>query len=179
MIAFDVCFERVIGNEGGFQKDPNDRGNWTSGKVGKGLLKGTKYGISAMTYPDIDIENLTLDQAKQIYKTDWWDSLKMNLLQPAIAYQMFDAAINHGMGEAAKMLQRAIGVKDDGKIGPVTCAKVFSLNINDVLLNFLAERLQFMSNVKTWDIYGKGWARRISHNLKMAAKDNVEFDSGK
>ena len=38
---FEKSFGRVFRNEGGFQKDPKDRGNWTSGKVGVGELKGT------------------------------------------------------------------------------------------------------------------------------------------
>ena len=67
-LTFDQAFERLIGHEGNFTNDKDDRGNWTTGIIGKGQLKGTKYGISAMTYPQLDIKNLTLDQAKQIYK---------------------------------------------------------------------------------------------------------------
>ena len=62
---FDTVFDRTIGSEGGFQADRRDRGNWTSGEVGKGELKGTKYGLSAMTYPDLDIKAITLQQARR------------------------------------------------------------------------------------------------------------------
>ena len=68
---FNKVFDRVIGHEGGFQADPKDRGNWTSGVVGQGELKGTKFGLAAMTYPHLDIKNLTVDQAKAIYFEDW------------------------------------------------------------------------------------------------------------
>ena len=169
---FETTFTRIIGNEGKFQNDKNDRGNWTSGIVGQGQLKGTKYGISAMTYPTLDIENLSLDHAKQIYYNQWWIPLKMNQYPTALQYQLIDASINHGMAETGKMLQRAVGAKADGVLGPVTIGLIGAMNINDVLMQFLAYRLEFMTNVSTWSIYGKGWSRRIAHNLKMAAIDN-------
>lgn len=169
---FDKAFDRVIGHEGGFQKDPKDRGNWTSGKIGVGQLKGTKYGLAAMTYPDLDIENLTVEDAKKIYHRDWWVKLGMDKFHPAMSFQMFDAAINHGMHNATKILQRAVGAKDDGSIGPKTIDSVKLVELNDLLMLFLAERLQFMTDIKTFDTYGRGWSRRISNNLKIATKDN-------
>lgn len=169
---FNKSFDRVFTNEGLFQDDPNDRGNWTSGRVGEGELKGTKFGLAAMTYPDLDIRNLTKAEAKEIYYRDWWQKLGMARFRSAMQYQMFDAAINHGMHNATKMLQRAAGTVDDGIIGPFTWAAVRSLDINDLLLRFLAQRLNFMTQISTWEHYGKGWARRIAHNLLLAAEDN-------
>lgn len=169
---FNTAFDRVFTNEGGFQNDPADRGNWTSGVVGEGELKGTKYGLASMTYPNLDIKNLTLAEAKAIYKRDWWDKLGMEKFRSAMQYQMFDAAINHGMHTATKILQHAIGAKADGIIGPKTRSSVTAMGLNDLLMCFLAERLVFMTDIRTWDRYGKGWARRIAHNLKLASKDN-------
>jgi len=162
----------VFTNEGGFQKGRNDRGNWTSGIVGVGELNGTKFGISAMTYPKEDIENMTLERAKEIYKRDWWEKLEMDKFRPAMSYQMFDAAINHGMHQATKMLQSASGAVTDGVIGPNTLKAVSRMDLNDLLLRFLAYRLEFMTRISTWNHYGKGWARRIAHNLKLASTDN-------
>ena len=172
MSNFDLAFDRVIGHEGGFQDDKRDRGNWTSGVIGKGELKGTKFGLAAMTYPTLDIKNLTVEQAKAIYKRDWWDKLGMDRFSKAIAYQMFDAAINHGSSRANKFLQAAVGVKVDGIVGPKTIAAVKSADQNDILLKFLAERLTFFTGIKAFDTYGRGWSRRIAENLKLAAEDN-------
>lgn len=172
MTMFDKAFDRVFTNEGGFQDDPQDRGNWTSGIVGVGELKGTKFGLAAMTYPTLDIRNLTLEQAKVIYKRDWWDKLGMEQFRPAMQYQMFDAAINHGIYNATRILQYAIGTKSDGIIGPKTRAAASNMELNDLLMCFLAERLVFMTDIRTWDRYGKGWARRIAHNLQLASRDN-------
>ena len=172
MSMFDKVFSRVIGHEGGFQKMHHDRGNWTSGKVGEGELKGTKFGLAAMTYPDLDIENLTVEQAKAIYFEDWWVPLKMDRFRPAMQYQFFDAAINHGASNATKMLQRAAGTKDDGIIGGQTIAAKDAKDINDLLMLFIAERISFFTKVPTFDEYGKGWMNRMAANLKLASEDN-------
>jgi lysozyme family protein len=171
-MMFDISFERVFTNEGEFQQDPLDRGNWTSGIVGLGELKGTKYGISAMTYPDLDIKSLSLVEAKEIYKRDWWDKLRMERFHTSFQYQLFDASINHGIHNASRMLQRALKVSADGIIGPKTVDAATEIDINDLLLRFLAERLVFMTHVRTWGTNGKGWARRIAHNLIAASNDN-------
>lgn len=171
-VTYDEAFERVVGHEGGFQNDPKDRGNWTTGVIGKGLLKGTKYGISAMSYPDLDIENLTLAQAKAIYKRDFWDRAKADQYDCAIAFQLFDMAINHGPGNAIRMLQRAVDVADDGDIGRMTLGAIHAAALNDVLLRLNAERLLFICKLSTFADYGKGWVRRVAGNLNFAARDN-------
>uniref|UniRef100_UPI00300981B3 glycosyl hydrolase 108 family protein n=1 Tax=Acinetobacter higginsii TaxID=70347 RepID=UPI00300981B3 len=102
---FDKAFDRLIGHEAGYSIDKRDPGNWTGGKIGIGVLKGTKYGIAANTYPNLDIKNLTLDQAKQIYKKDWWDKLGADSLHSAIVFQLWDFAVNAGKSRAIKELQ--------------------------------------------------------------------------
>ena len=169
---FNKVFDRVIGHEGGFQADPQDRGNWTSGVIGNGELKGTKFGLAAMTYPHLDIKNLTVQAAKAIYFEDWWLELNMDKYPPALAYQMFDASINHGSGRAIQFLQRAVGTKDDGILGPKTMAAMSKIQNDDLLLLFIAERLQYFTEVNTWKTYCTGWTRRMVQNLRYAAQDN-------
>lgn len=174
MTTFDKAFERVIGHEGGFQNDPKDRGNWTTGVVGQGVNKGTKFGISAMSYPNEDIKNLTLQRAKELYKRDFWDKNSLESLHASVQYQMFDAAVNHGRGNAARMLQRALKVADDGIIGNLTLQAYKKMTENDILLRFLAERLEFMTKISTFSTYGRGWSVRIAGNLRLAAEDNID-----
>lgn len=169
---FEKAFERLIGHEGGYSTDQNDPGNWTGGKVGIGVFKGTKYGIAANTYPNLDIKKLTIDQAKSIYKKDWWDKLGADQLHPAIVYQLWDFAVNAGKSRAVKELQQAIGVTDDGIIGPKTIAAVKAKDVNDILLLLASERLKFYTSLSTWGTYGKGWTNRVAENLKYAAQDN-------
>ncbi|MCH7306617.1 secretion activator protein [Acinetobacter sp. NIPH 1852] len=171
-LTFDEAFKRLIGHEGKFTDDRRDRGNWTTGIIGKGQLKGTKFGISAMTYPDLDIKNIKLEQAKNIYKRDWWDALNANEIKAAIVFQLWDFAINAGMSTAKRKLQSAVGVADDGIIGPITLEAINSADLNDVLMKFNAERLAYYTKLSTWPTYGKGWTNRVATQLLYAAVDN-------
>lgn len=174
MSTYDKAFDRVIGHEGKFQNDARDRGNWTTGIIGQGINKGTKFGISAMSYPNEDIKNLTVARAKELYKRDFWDRNNVGSLHTSIQYQMFDAAINHGRGNAARMLQRAVHAADDGAIGKLTLDAYRAMCEADILLRFLAERLEFMTKLSTFVTYGRGWSARIAVNLRYAAEDNVD-----
>lgn len=169
---FEVTFDRLIGHEGEYTNNRADPGNWTGGAVGSGILKGTKFGIAANTYPNLDIKNLTLADAKAIYYRDFWLKLGCEDYHSAIAFQVFDAGVNHGRGNAARFLQRAVGVADDGRIGPITKRAVNALSVTDVLMHFNAERLEFYTKLSTWPEFGKGWARRIVGNLKYSAADS-------
>lgn len=169
-MKFDVAFDRLIKHEGGYSDDPRDLGNWTGGAVGVGELKGTKFGIAAHSYPYLDIKNLTLAQAKEIYRRDFWDIL--GDAHPAIKFQLFDAAVNHGRGNAIRFLQRAVRVADDGRWGQMSQSALMAMDHNDVLLRFVAYRLKFWAALQTFDTYGRGWTNRGGDNLLFAAEDN-------
>lgn len=171
-VTFDEAFERLIGHEGKFQNIRSDRGNWTSGKVGVGELKGTKFGITAMSYPHLDIKNITLDEAKEIYRRDFWDRACSDDFDGAIAYQVFDAGVNHGIENAVRFLQRAVGVADDGYIGPVTLKAIQAMSVSDILMRFNAARIRFYTKLSTWSNFGKGWVLRVAGNLDYAADDS-------
>lgn len=169
--AFDIAYSRTALAEGGFTADPNDRGNWTTGVIGKGKLNGTKYGISAMSFPNEDIRNLTPARAKELAKEQFWDRAHCDEFRFAFSIQFFDAAYNHGPGNAVRFAQRAAGAVDDGVFGPNTLAACKKMDERVLIMGFLAERLKFMTNISTWSRYGKGWARRVADNLEFATKD--------
>ena len=169
---FDQAFDRLIKHEGGYSDDPKDPGNWTGGRVNIGQLKGTKYGIAANTYGDLDIVNLTLEQAKAIYHRDWWLKAGADQLDAAIVFQLWDFAINAGMGTAVRALQRAVRVADDGSIGPLTIRAVRAMSTTDVLMRLTAQRLRFYTSLSTWLTYGKGWTNRVAGQLDYGAEDS-------
>ena len=168
---FDQAFDRLIGHEAGLSMDPRDPGNWTGGRPNVGELKGTKFGIAANTYPDIDIQGLTLEAAKAIYYRDWWLKIGADQYDSAVAFQLWDFAVNAGMETAKRALQRAVKVADDGQIGPRTVMAVKSMTVTDVLMRFNAQRLRFYTSLSTWQTYGKGWVNRVAGNLDFAAED--------
>lgn len=161
MTTFDTSFDLTLGHEGGFQNDRNDRGNWTSGVIGKGQLKGTKYGISAMSYPLLDIKNLTLDQAKAIYKRDFWDKLSLDEVPAGLAYALFDAAVNHGPKQAVLFVQEALGVTKDGALGPKTLAAIQKADSLALLSNTNSVRALFYTDIGTFPRYKGGWLKRL------------------
>ena len=61
--------------------------------------------------------NIPADIVEKIYKNQYWDAMSCDNFPFAVAFQLFDAAVNHGLLNARKILQRALGVKDDGVIG--------------------------------------------------------------
>lgn len=143
-LDFNKAFELVVGSEGGYSTDKTDKGNWTGGQVGLGEFKGTKYGVSAASYPDLDIKNLTLEQAKEIYRKNYWDKLSLDGMNPAAAYVLFDAAINSGVGGARSMMEGAVTVQD-----------------------YIANRIAFYNRLAASDPNHanqlNGWMNRIKH----------------
>jgi lysozyme family protein len=154
MTWFDQCFDKLISHEGGYVNDPRDPGG------------ETKFGISKRAYPQVDIKNLSLDAAKAIYKRDYWDRAQCDKLPPQLAYLLFDAAVNSGIGQAIRFLQRAVNLADDGVLGPLTLAAVQRMDAESVASRYLGQRLEFMTKLSSWDTFGKGWARRIADQMK-------------
>ena len=165
---FPDSFARLIGHEGGFQDLKNDRGNWTGGHPGSGENKGTKFGISAKSYPTLDIKNLTLDQARQIYARDYWHPAGCDMVPDQIKFPLFDLAVNSGPGRAVRLLQRAVGAVEDGSIGPKTLMSILNMHPDKVLRRLDAHRLLLMTGDPTWPAFGKGWVTRVATNALEA-----------
>jgi len=157
---FNIAFDRLLGHEGGYVNDPKDPGG------------ETKWGISKRSYPNVDIKNLTRDQAKAIYRRDFWDLIHAERLHDGVAFQLFDFAVNSGIQTAIRYFQRALGVADDGQWGSVSQAAADKASETDQILLINAERLDFMTRLKNWPDHGRGWARRISLNLRLGAEDS-------
>lgn len=158
-MTFDEAFDRLIQHEGGYVNNPKDPGG------------ETQWGISKRAYPNLHIKSLTRNDAKAIYLRDFWQAGYMEQYDGAIAFQVFDAAVNHGIGNAIRLLQKAAGVADDGHIGPITVRAVKAKSVTDMLMLFIAKRIRFWARLSTWDEFGKGWALRAAGNLELAAQD--------
>ncbi len=159
MDKFDHFIERVLSHEGGYVNHPNDPGG------------ETKWGISKRSYPKVNIKDLTREEAIEIYRRDFWDDIDGGKLADEVAFQVLDAAINHGAGNAIRWLQRAVNVADDGVLGSISHAAINRIPPTDIVLRFNAERLDFYTKLSTWPSFGKGWVRRIATNLRFAAED--------
>lgn len=168
---FDQAFDRLIDpvREGTKHSlDPKDPGNWTGGKVGAGTLKGSRYGISAASYPGEDIANLTPARAKELYRRDFWGPAGCDAVPDGLKFDLFDMAVNSGKGNAVRTLQRAARVGVDGVLGPQTLAALQAIPAPVLVARFNGARLLFLTDLRIWESQGKGWARRIANNLLEA-----------
>jgi lysozyme family protein len=169
---FDRAFEETLEYEGGYVNDPDDPGG------------ETKFGISKRQYPDLDIPNLTLEQAKEIYYRDYWQALLLDYFNGSragerVAREIFDTAVNLGVRGAAYIAQRAVNflsqgdlrgekITEDGMMGPITLAAIGNWCIRDAEALFkVLNGFQFMyyHRVIIRDPakgkYAHGWMRRI------------------
>ena len=125
MVTFDDAYNVTSPQEGGFQRIRSDHGNWTGGKVGEGKLIGTKGGISAAQYPNLDIPNLTEKEIKEIYLRDYWHNNQIDRMHEGYRIIYFDMCVNHGSYYPSKWIQQSINesggnLKVDGRIGYIT-----------------------------------------------------------
>lgn len=173
-LSFDIAINRLRLHEGGFSITPKDPGNWTGGKVGVGVLRGTKYGIAANTYPHLDIRNLTWETAKAIYHRDFWLACHADELPGSVTFAVFDGAVNSGVARSLRWLQAAAGLTGkavDGIWGNDTRDAVLCADPDALAYRHLAYRLRFMKGLPNWPDASRGWADRIAANLIYAAGD--------
>lgn len=160
-IQFKRALTQTDGHEGGFSDDPRDPGNWTGGKVGVGVLAGTKRGISAAAFPDLVVKDLTDEQIDQMYYSRYWLPIKGDDLPAWLGPFLYDFAVNSGTGTAARALQRAVGATADGVIGPQTLAALSTAAPEYVLRRVFVERAMLFARNENRETYGAGWYGRL------------------
>lgn len=151
---WEKAIEFTLKMEGGAvaENDPNDPG---------GL---TKWGISQRAYPTLDIANLTLEQAKEIYKRDYWESCWCDKMPFAFAVAVFDSAVNQGTGRSIRLLQAALNVDADGILGPTTMKAVAAASprsVKRLLAMRMAEYMRLIRANPTLQAFAINWCFRV------------------
>lgn len=160
-MSFETVVHMVLEHEGGYVNHPSDPGG------------ETKYGISKRAYPDVDIAELTKDDAADLYKRDYWDRIKGDDLPVGVACVVMDYAVNSGISRASKALQSVCGIANgDGIIGPASLNAVWVTVKNtteeDVINAVTEQRQGFIRALSIYDTFGKGWERRIEETRAKA-----------
>lgn len=155
MTRLEQCLEIILKEEGGLANYRADPG---------GL---TQYGISQRSYPSINIAALTVDQAKALYRHDYWEPICGDKLPLGLDLLVFDSAVNQGVPTAIRLLQQALGVKADGQLGAVTLTNARSA-MPQILDSFAAERALRYEFNRNEDVFGRGWYRRLLRIHRMA-----------
>ena len=157
IMPFYQEIKKVIEREGGYVNDPDDPGG------------ETKYGISKKAYPNVDIENLTVDDAVELYKDDYWLPAKIERLPDKLQGQYFDMVVNQGIAKSSKILQRACNgknkdkIKVDGKVGPNTIKATARLESDRLRAYRIMEYARLALTRPELEKYYYGWVKRAMH----------------
>jgi len=157
---YNDCLTRLLKDEGGYTNDPSDSGGATNFGI---TIKDYRLYINKNGTP-LDVKNMTVDQAKTIYKSKYWDALNCDTLKSGVDYTCFDYGVNSGLGRPRKAL-----------------AKFNSLSGPDLIKAINDERRAFLKQLEIDrpkdKKYDAGWMARVSrvndYSLQLAKKNNT------
>jgi lysozyme family protein len=167
--VFKAAFQNLLVSEvgdapdGGYNETPGDAGGATKYGLSLRFLKtqGKLYDKDMDGDVDADdVRAITLADAQAIYLLNFWTPIRGDELPPCLAMLMFDAAVNSGVPQAIRWLQQALGLKPDGQFGPLTMGMVNKTpNVNE---KFHDARVAAMVQMRDWNLFSHGWARRVA-----------------
>ncbi len=164
----DKTIDGIIKSEGGFVNDAADRGG------------ATKYGITLETLRQVpghenatanDVKNLDVSVAKKIYAVKYATPY-MKLSNPIVFNFIVNGAVQHGVSGMNKLIQRTLGVAEDGVLGPNTWGKllVTEASPTQFLAAIVATRCEYYARIiqsnPTQLKFARGWLNRIAKDLR-------------
>jgi lysozyme family protein len=154
MSDFRLAIQKTLIHEGGYVNNPNDAGGETN------------FGISKREYPNLDIKNLTQDQAIEIYREGYWKPFYSQINSQLIADKLFDLGVLFGVGTAVGILQLSANITVDHKFGPNTLAAVNQSDEASLLAAYKTNMVTHAFNIVAAKpqnrVFLKGWANRIN-----------------
>lgn len=165
---FESSLKHLLAHEGGWSDHPADPGGATMKGVTLEVFREFKRN------PHItkeELRNISDEDLAAIYKKRYWDAVRADELVSGVDYAVFDCAVNSGPGRAIKVLQACVGTTPDGGFGSVTMAAVaqFQGDVAKTLVKeYCEKRLDFLKSLKTFEVFGRGWERRVNEVEKTA-----------
>lgn len=162
---FDAALREVLIHEGGWSDHPADPGGATM----RGITLETYRRFKGNRHLGKDaLRAMTDAELRTIYRTMYWDRIRGDELPAGVDYVVFDAAVNSGPPRASKWLQETVGTTPDGVIGSRTLAAVNAMDPHELIERYNETRLAFLRSLMTWDVFGRGWGRRVASVSKVA-----------
>lgn len=164
--SLSAALTHVSSFEGGYVNHPADPGGCTN------------RGITIATYRKhlnpkgtcADLRRLTWAQAADIYRDSYWAAVSADELPAGLDLLVFDMAVNAGPGRAARLLQRLVGVTEDGQIGPVTLRAVQARTARELVNGYTEARLTYYRSRRNFATFGRGWSARAEAARKTALR---------
>ena len=175
---FEQCLEKLLQHEGGFVNDSRDNGGMTNlGVTMRVWEEWVGHPVS-----EKEMRSLTPLMVSQLYKRKYWDACHADDFVSGLDYADFDCAVNSGVGRAIKLLQSCVGADADGGYGSITSAlvKKASSDADRLIGVYCSRRLEFLSQLKSFPVFGKGWSKRVSDVRQTAlemAKNEIQQKS--
>ena len=163
--TYDESLRRLLAHEGGYTNDAADPGGPTNfGITIYDYRKYVKPGATAA-----DVRAMQLADAKKIYRAKYWDAQRCDELPAGVDYAVFDYGVNSGIGRSGKVLRRALALPDnDWHTTDAVISACATRDARTVVTAICDERLRFLKSLRTWNVFGNGWGRRVAE-VKAAA----------
>lgn len=159
----------VLVREGGeaYTDNPDDRG----GPTKYGITQATLSAWRKTPQSADDVKALTEGEALDIYRAEY--AKPFLVLPDPLVPIMVDMAVNHGPVRAIKLLQRAVGVAEDGVLGTETRDMVQKLSARRVCAAVVAERQIFYARIVVLEPnqlkFLVGWTNRNAEFIRELA----------
>lgn len=159
------ALELMFGHEGGYSNVKTDSGGPTKYGVTHKTLASHR-GVKSVTAEQV--KALTLTEAEEIYRKGYWTQSGGDLLPIGLDYAAFDFGVNSGPARAVKVLQRLVGVVEDGNAGPATLAAVeaYPGGLAKLIRDYCDARMAFLRSLKNpktgFPVNGRGWTIRVT-----------------
>jgi lysozyme family protein len=161
---FEFSLAQVLKSEGGYVNNPKDPG----GETMMGVTKAAWSTWLKRTILPGEMAQLTHADIIPFYKALYWDKAYCNQLPTGVDYMAFDAAVNMGVGQSIRLLQKSLGCVPDGVIGPNTMKAINDADTKTLIDKFSAQKEMFYRSLATFVTFGKGWMRRVAEVKQTA-----------
>ena len=154
-----IALQHVLKSEGLWSDNPADPGGATMKGITLNVYREWKRN------PHISKDELRVipdEEVYNLYKELYWNKVQGDNLHAGVDYAVFDAAVNMGVGRAAKLIQEAVGVTADGMLGPASISAIQKTDPKELIEKFSQLKENFYRSLKTFNTFGVGWLRRVA-----------------
>lgn len=154
---FEKALNFVLRFEGGYVDHPADPG----GATNMGITRATLAAWRGAPVSKQDIRALKRDEVAAIYRAHYWQAAHCSGLPGGVDIAVFDLAVNSGVSRAMRLMQRTLGVNEDGRFGKMTAEALHQAEPTVVIKGLCARRRDFLKGLSTFRIFGRGWMARV------------------
>lgn len=169
---FADCLRETLRWEGGYSNDRHDKGGATMRGITTARYRA--YRLSERLHRR-SVKEITEQELRAIYMMYYWAPVWGDSLPDGLDMAVFDFGVNSGPSRAIKYLQKALGVRADGEMGPITLRAIENSDVEETVKRVCDGRLAFVRTLETYWHFGRGWENRIK-GLRRAALERAGSD---